>query len=303
MSKSEIAKKVSLFKYVVVGSGFYGSTIAERIANDLNEKVLVIEKRSHIGGNSYSKIDAETGIECHEYGSHIFHTSHKQVWDYINGFCGFNNYRHKVLTQYQTKLYQIPINLNTINIFYGKNLKPFEIDAFLQTEIKKDRVTEAANFEEKAISLVGRPLYEAFIKGYTLKQWGINPKNLPASIIERLPVYKNYCSDYFTDPYQGIPLDGYSAVFERMLEHKNIEVLLNTDYFDVKQCIADNSLVIYTGAIDRFFDYKYGRLSWRALRFEKEVHKVDDCQGIAVINYAEENIPYTRSHVPWECSR
>jgi len=286
----------SKFKYVVIGAGFWGATIAERIASDLDEKVLVVEKRNHIGGNSYSEIDAETGVECHKYGSHIFHTSHKHVWEYINRFSEFNNYRHKVFSQYHGQIFQMPINLNTINAFYGKNLKPFEADAFLQAEIAKEGIIKAKNFEEKAISLIGRPLYEALIKGYTLKQWETDPKNLPACIITRLPVRKNYNNDYFDDPYQGIPMDGYDTVFSRMLGHKNIEVLLSTDYFDIKKFIPDSSLVVYTGPIDRFFNYKYGRLTWRSLRFEKEVHKVDDYQGTPVMNYADDNIPYTRIH-------
>ena len=283
-------------KYIIVGSGFFGSVIAERIANDLNEKVLVIEKRNHIGGNCFSEINPETGIEVHEYGSHIFHTSSTKVWKYINQFTEFNNYRHKVLSFYKDRIYFMPINLKTINDFYGKNLSSFEAKAFLSNEITKEKITNPANLEEKAISLIGRPLYEAFIKGYTIKQWGRNPKDLPASIINRLPVNFNYDSWYFDDPYQGIPLHGYGAVFKKMLNNPNIEVLLNTDYFQMRDSLPKDALVIYSGPVDRFFDYKYGVLGWRTLTFEKEVKNLEDFQGTSVMNYSDEQIPFTRIH-------
>ncbi len=283
-------------KYVIVGSGFFGSVIAERIANDLNEKVLVLEQRDHIGGNSFSKVDKETGIEVHQYGSHIFHTSSLKVWKYINQFTEFNNYRHKVLALYKNRIYAMPINLKTINDFYGINLSPSEAKEFLTKEATKENILNPSNLEEKAISLIGRPLYEAFIKGYTIKQWGKNVQDLPASIINRLPVNFNFDNWYFDDPYQGIPLHGYGATFEKILKNPNIEVLLNTDYFQMRDLLPKDALVIYSGPIDKFFDYKYGVLGWRTLSFEREVRNLEDFQGTSVMNYSEEQIPFTRIH-------
>lgn len=283
-------------KYLVVGAGFFGSVIAERIAEDMGERVAVIDKRDHLGGASFSKEDGETGIEYHMYGSHIFHTSIEKVWRYINRFCTFNSYRHKVLTTYENKIYQMPINLETINAFYGLNLKPSEAENFIKEEIKKESIHNPNNLEEKAISLIGRPLYEAFIKGYTMKHWGTDPKNLPAQIITRLPVRFNYKTDYFDDPWQGIPAEGYGELFKTMLSHKNIDLYLNTDFFAVRHLIPPDCCMVYTGRLDQFFDYKHGLLSWRTLTFEREVHEVSDFQGTAVMNYAEASIPYTRTH-------
>ncbi|MGD9580304.1 MAG: UDP-galactopyranose mutase [Vampirovibrionia bacterium] len=283
-------------KYLIVGAGFFGAVIAERIANDLNEKVIVIDKRSHIGGNSYTEVDSDSGIEVHKYGSHIFHTSDKAVWNYINKFCSFNNYRHKVLTEYKNAIYQMPINLNTINSFYGVNLKPYEVEGFLKKEIAKELIVNPSNLEEKAISLIGRPLYEAFIKGYTKKQWNLDPKDLPESIITRLPVRYDHNYFYFSDEWEGIPKEGYTHIFKALLDNKNIDLKLDTDYFDIKDLINKDCLLIYTGAIDQLFDYKYGQLGWRTLRFETEVINVKDFQGTTVVNYADAKVPYTRIH-------
>jgi UDP-galactopyranose mutase len=283
-------------KYLVVGSGFFGSVIAERIADDMGEHVVVIDKRDHIGGTSYSESDRETGIEYHKYGSHIFHTSLEDVWKYINRFCTFNAYRHKVLTRYSNKTYEIPINLETINTFYGLNLKPTEAENFIKEEIDKENILNPANLEEKAISSIGRPLYEAFIKGYTTKHWGTDPKNLPANIITRLPVRFNYKSDYFDDQWQGIPQRGYGELFKNLFAHQNIDLYLNTDFFDMRNLIPADCCVIYTGRLDQFFDFKYGILNWRTLSFEREIYPVPDFQGTSVMNYAEVSVPYTRTH-------
>lgn len=283
-------------KYLIVGTGFFGAVIAERIANDLKEDVVIIDKRSHIGGNSYSEVDAKTGIEIHTYGSHIFHTSDKRVWEYTNKFCSFNNYRHKVLTEYKNHIYQMPINLNTINSYYGINLKPYEVEEFLNKEITRANITNPSNLEEKAISLIGQPLYEAFIKGYTRKQWNVDPKELPASIITRLPVRYDHNYFYFNDEWEGIPKEGYHSIFTRLLDNEKIHLNLKTDYFDIKEHVNKNCLLIYTGAIDGLFDYKFGQLSWRTLKFEKEIMNVNDFQGTTVMNYAEESVPYTRIH-------
>jgi UDP-galactopyranose mutase len=285
-------------KYLVVGAGLFGSVIADRIARDKNKKVAVIEKKPHIGGNCFSDIDKETGIEYHVYGTHIFHTSSEKVWSYISEFTKFNGYRHQVLTMYRDKVYQMPINLETINMFYGLNLKPFEVQAFLDAEIKKENIKNPQNLEEKAVSQIGRPLYEAFIKGYTEKQWQKDCKQLPMSIIARLPVRKNYDESYYFDFWQGIPLDGYTEIFQRMLSHKNIDLYLNMDFFETRDRIPPSCLIIYSGPIDRFFNYKFNRLEWRTLEFEKEVINVEDYQGTSVMNYAERTVPYTRIHEP-----
>ena len=285
-------------KYLIVGAGFFGSVIAERIANDINERVLVIDKRDHIGGNAYSEFDKETGIEFHKYGPHIFHTSSEKVWNYINKFTSFNNYRHQVLSVYKNKVYQMPINLETINSFYQKNLKPYEVDEFLESEIAKEKIVDPQNLEEKAVSLIGRPLYEAFIKGYTEKQWQKDPKILPASIINRLPFRKNYNESYYFDKWEGIPLYGYTEIFKKLLEHKNIELKLNVDFFGIKDQIPETCTVVYSGPIDRFFNYKFGKLEYRTLEFKKEVINVEDFQGTAVMNYPESSVKYTRIHEP-----
>lgn len=283
-------------KYLIVGSGFFGATLAERIANDLGEQVLVVERRSHFGGNSFSEQDAETGIECHRYGSHIFHTQNARVWEYVNKFTKFNQYRHRVWTTYQGRVYSMPINLSTINQYYGKALSPDEARRFLDREIARDRVAAPANLEEQAINLIGRPLYEAFIRGYTAKQWETDPTKLPASIITRLPVRFHYDDRYFSDPYEGIPVDGYARIFERMLAHPRITAKAGTDFFDLRSQVPADCLVIYTGPIDRYFDYKHGELSWRTIDLEKEVVPVNDFQGTSVMNYADEDIPFTRIH-------
>jgi len=285
-------------RFIIVGSGFFGSVLAERISNVLKEKVLVIEKRNHIGGNCYSEIDTETGIEFHKYGTHIFHTDNRIVWDYITGFTEFNGYFHQVLTTFRGKVFQMPINLETINSFYNINLKPYEVEGFLEKEISKEGILNPVNFEEKAISMIGRPLYEAFIKGYTKKQWQQDPASLPVSILNRLPFRKNYNESYYFSRWQSIPLEGYTTIFSKMLASPLIELKLNTDFFSIKDQIPAESKVFYSGSIDRYFGFKYGRLDWRSLRFEMEYLDFDDFQGTSVMNYAEEAIPYTRIHEP-----
>jgi UDP-galactopyranose mutase len=290
--------QVSNYKYVLAGSGFLGAVIAERIANVLNSPVLVLEKRSHIGGNCYSETDPETGIEFHKYGTHIFHTSNEKVWKYINQFASFNQYRHQVLTTHEGKVYQMPINLETINSFFSISLKPFEVEEFLKKQIEKENAGVVNNFEEKTISLIGRSLYEAFIKGYTLKQWNINPADLPESLIRRLPFRKNYDENYYFSKYQGIPSNGYTAIFKKMLTHPLIDLRLNTDFFEIKEQLNKDAIVIYSGPIDRYFNYSLGKLNWRTLLFEKSVQNVEDFQGTSVMNFADASVPYTRMHEP-----
>ena len=283
--------------FLVVGSGFYGSVIAERIASILKKKVLILERRNHIGGNCYSEYDKSTNIEYHKYGSHIFHTSNKKVWDYINSFTIFNSYKHQVLTNFKNKIYQMPINLETINSFFNKNLSPHEAEKYINKISKKYYKNKYDNFEEKALSQIGLELYSAFIKNYTEKHWDTNPKNLPASIFNRLPLRFNYNEDYFKNCiWQGIPKDGYTKIFKRLIDNKNIRLKkesynLNKDY-DVKY------MTIYTGPLDRLFNYKLGKLKWRSLLFKKKIVNVNDYQGTSVINFPEKKFRFTRIHEP-----
>ncbi|MDR1731744.1 MAG: UDP-galactopyranose mutase [Synergistaceae bacterium] len=284
-------------KNLVVGAGFWGAVIAERLASQLNEKVVVIDKNRHPGGASWSEIDPETGIECHLYGSHIFHTSLERVWDYVSKFTSFTNYRHRVLTTYRDRVYPLPVGLGLINAFYGLNLKPCEVPDFIRRETRGEKgPDDAANLEEKAISLVGRPLYEAFIRGYTKKQWGRDPKDLPAEIISRLPVRTTWNLDYFDAIYQGVPAEGYGKFFERLLSNPRIDFFPGVDFYDIDCKIPEDCTVFFSGAIDRFFDYRYGSLEWRSLCFEFRTEPVSDFQGTSVMNYADEAIPWTRVH-------
>lgn len=284
---------------IVVGSGFFGLTIAERCATQLGLKVQVIDRRHHIGGNAYSEVEPETGIEVHRYGAHLFHTSNQLVWDYVNTFTSFTPYQHTVYTTFRGEVFPMPINLGTINQFQRAAYSPSEARAWVAEQAGQH--TGTANFEEKAISLVGRPLYEAFIKGYTAKQWQTDPRELAAEIISRLPVRYTYNNRYFSDTYEGLPVDGYTPWLERMADHPNITVTLNTDFFDASQPVNKDACVgvtpvVFTGPIDRYFDYAHGDLSWRTLDFEEEVLPVGDFQGTAVMNYADEDIAYTRIH-------
>lgn len=286
---------------LVVGSGFFGLTIAERVASELGLKVTVIDRRGHIGGNAYSYADPETGIEVHKYGAHLFHTSNKKIWDYVNRFTTFTNYEHKVYTTHKDVVYPLPINLGTINQFFEKAFSPAEAKAFIAEQAAEFRSAEAQNLEEKAISLIGRPLYEAFIRDYTAKQWQTDPQELPASVISRLPVRYNYDNRYFNDSYEGLPSEGYTAWLEKMASHPNIQIELNSDFFDPsspynKVVTVGRVPVVYTGAIDKYFDYQHGQLGWRTLDFEPEVIEVDDFQGTSVMNYADASPEFTRIH-------
>jgi UDP-galactopyranose mutase len=285
-------------KIVIIGVGFFGSVIAERIANVLEIPVTVLEKRSHIGGNCYSEIDKDTGIEYHKYGTHIFHTDNEKVWEYINRFTAFNSYRHQVLSTHKEKVFQMPINLETINSFYNINLKPHEVTSFLQKEVANETNLDISTFEGYTISKVGRPLYEAFIKNYTLKQWNIEPKSMSASIIKRLPFRTDYNESYYNSSYQGIPTDGYTSIFKKLLSNSLIDVRLNSDFFDIKNKLTKDALIIYSGPIDQYFDYCYGKLDWRTLEFEHEIKPHNDYQGTSVMNYADLEVPYTRIHEP-----
>jgi UDP-galactopyranose mutase len=286
---------------VVVGSGFFGLTIAERVAEELGLRVLVIDRRDHIGGNAYSEADPETGIEVHRYGAHLFHTSNERVWEYVNRFTEFTPYVHKVYTNHRGEVFPLPINLGTINQFFRAAHGPEEARRLIQEQASELSAGDARNLEEKGISLIGRPLYEAFIRDYTAKQWQTDPTELPAEVISRLPVRYDYDNRYFNDTHEGLPVGGYTAWIERMADHPNIEVRLSTDFFDETQEVTKSSTVgrvpvVYTGAIDRYFDYAEGALSWRTLDFEREVLPVKDHQGTPVMNYADADVPYTRIH-------
>ena len=281
---------------VIVGSGFFGLTIAERCANELGLKVLVLERRHHLGGNAYSEADPETGIEVHQYGAHLFHTSNKKVWDYVNRFTAFTDYQHRVYTSHEGQVYPMPINLGTINQFFDAAYTPDEARALIKEQAAELGDKEPENFVEKGISLIGRPLYEAFIAHYTAKQWQTDPEQLSADIISRLPVRYTYNNRYFNDTYEGLPVDGYTAWLEKMADHPNIEVRLETDFFEVADEYKGTVPIVYTGPVDEYFDNCEGELSWRTLDFEREVVDTGDFQGTPVMNYPDPDVPYTRIH-------
>lgn len=282
------------YDLAIAGAGFFGATIAERCANELGIRVLLIDKRGHIGGNAYSETDPSTGIEVHKYGAHLFHTPNRKVWDYLQGFTEFTSYQHRVFTVRDGQVYAMPINLGTICQFFGRHISPDEARDLVREQAAELGEEQPSNLEEKAISLIGRPLYEAFIRGYTAKQWQTDPRDLPASIITRLPVRYSFDNRYFNDPYEGLPVDGYTAVFNRMLDNPAIDVKLDTDFFDIRPHLPPTLPIVYTGPIDRYFDFRLGPLNWRTLDFEREVVETGDFQGIPVMNYADENIPFTR---------
>ena len=274
------------YDFLIVGSGLYGIVLARQMT-DSKKKVLIIEKRNHIGGNCYT--EEYQNINIHKYGPHIFHTDNKTVWDYVSRFSEFNNFINRPKVLYQNKLYSFPINLMTL-------YQLWEIKTPEQAEKKLKELivpnSNPKNMEEWVISHVGKQIYETFIKGYTKKQWGKSPDQLPANIIKRLPIRLTFDDNYYTHRYQGIPIGGYTKMFQNMLE--NVEVRLDTDYFEKKSywdSLANN--IVYTGKLDEYFDYKYGELEYRGLRFENKILQ-GDYQGNAVINYTDENVPYTR---------
>jgi UDP-galactopyranose mutase len=282
------------YDLLVVGAGFYGAVIAERAASVLGKRVLIIDRRPHIGGNAYSEIDPATDIEVHKYGAHLFHTPNRIVWDYLNRFTKFTDYRHRVFTRYRDGIYPMPINLGTICQFFGRAFTPVEARELIHQQAGELSGKEPSNLEEKAISLIGRPLYDAFIRGYTAKQWQTDPRDLPPHIITRLPVRYTFDNRYFNDRFEGLPVDGYTKIFERMLAHPNIETRLGVDFFSLKSRIPREFPIVYTGPIDRYFDYSEGDLGWRTIDFDRQVISSGDFQGAPVINYADEDVPFTR---------
>jgi UDP-galactopyranose mutase len=290
-----ILKDIDSAEVIVVGSGFFGSTIAERVSTQLNRKVVILEKRQEVGGNAHTYIDNPTGIEVHKYGSHLFHTQNERVWNYITSFSLFNNYQHRVFAKHYDNYYSLPINLHTISQFFGKAFTPNEAINHLSSLSISNRAL-IASFRDKALELIGSDLYSAFFKNYTEKQWQTNPDTLSADIFSRLPVRFNFNSNYFSDTYQGLPVDGYHSIFARMLENRNIVVHTGCDALEYASYFRNNQLVIYTGPIDRFFSYRFGPLNWRTLDFDIEMLDQPDFQGTAVINYVDSDVPFTRIH-------
>jgi UDP-galactopyranose mutase len=275
------------YDYLIVGAGLFGSVCARELT-DMGFKCLVIEKRSHIAGNCYT--ENINGINVHKYGPHIFHTSNKKLWEYINRFTEFNHFRYTPKVYYKENIYSFPINLMTLYQVYGVET-PEEAERKLQSV--KIPIDNPKNLEEWALSQIGQELYDIFIKGYTIKQWGRSPKELPTSIIKRLPIRLTFDDNYYFDTYQGIPVDGYTIIFERLLE--GIDIKLNTDYFSDKAWFDSVAhTVIYTGPVDKFYNYEFGKLEYRSLIFEEEYLPIEDYQGVAGMNYTDETVPYIR---------
>ena len=281
---------------VVAGAGIWGCTVA-RVLADAGLAVLVLERRSAPGGNCRCEKDEASGAEVHVYGSHIFHTSDSKTWSFVNRFTAFNGYQHKVLARHAGKTYFLPLGLALLNSFYGLELKPGEVADFIAAEVAKSGIPGTPrNFEEQAVSFVGRPVYEAFIKNYTAKQWGCDPKELDASIIRRLPVRASYDVNYFADLLQGIPRWGYNALFAEMLHRTGITLRCGTDYLAERKHIPSGVPVFYSGPVDELLGFRFGPLPWRTLRFERETLPVADFQGTSVVNYTDADVPYTRIH-------
>ena len=278
------------YDYLIVGSGLFGACVANRLKN-MGKKVLVIEKRNHIGGNVYT--ENIEGINVHKYGAHIFHTDYKDVWDYVNSFVEFNRYTNSPIARIGNEIYNMPFNMNTFSKIWSDVITPEDALRHIEEERREMEGKEITNLEEQAISLVGRTIYEKLVKGYTEKQWNRKCVDLPASIIKRLPVRFIYDNNYFNDAYQGIPIGGYTLLIDRMLD--GVEVKLNTNFFDNKlEYMNMAEKVIYTGPIDEFYNYSLGHLEYRSLKFDTKIFDIDNYQGNAVVNYTGTEVPYTR---------
>ena len=277
------------YDYLIVGTGLFGSVFAYQ-ANKYGKKCLVIDKRQNVGGNIYT--EEIEGINVHKYGAHIFHTSNKEIWDYINKFAEFNRYTNSPIANYKGEIYNLPFNMNTFNKLWGV-ITPEEAKNKIEEERKNDFTENPKNLEEQAINLVGKTIYEKLVKGYTEKQWGQKANELPAFIIKRLPVRFTYENNYFNDLYQGIPIGGYTKIIQKMLE--GIEVRLNCDFFENREELEKiANKIVFTGQIDKYYNYKFGELEYRSLKFETEILDKENFQGNAVVNYTEYDIPYTR---------
>lgn len=293
-------------KVLLVGAGLSGAVIGRTLA-EAGHVIEIVDSRTHVAGNCHTERDADTGVMVHVYGPHIFHTDDAEVWDYVNRFANFKPYKNRVKATSldptgKRQVFSLPVNLHTINQFFGKTLRPQEAHDFITTEQADTSITDPQTFEEQAMRFVGRDLYEAFFKGYTIKQWGVSPRELPASILKRLPVRFNYDDNYFFHQFQGMPEHGYTAMVEQILDHPAITVRLNTSF--TRDQAEGYDHVFYSGPLDGYFDYELGRLGYRTLDFERFTHE-GDYQGCAVMNYGEESVPYTRitehKHFsPWE---
>ena len=290
------------YRFLIVGSGFSGSVLANQLVSKLDCSIDIWDERSHIGGNCHTKRDTETNVMVHEYGPHIFNTDKKEIWDFVNRFGEFRPYVHRVKAKSGGKVYSLPVNLHTINQFFGKTFTPDEAKVFLETLADKT-ITDPQNFEEQALRFIGKELYLAFFYGYTKKQWGCEPTELPASILKRIPVRFNYDDNYHNNIYTGIPVEGYTAVMEKMINHPKIKVTLNKKYSSETDT-SQYSHVFYTGPIDAFFNYEFGRLGYRTVVFEKG-YANGDFQGTIQMNYCDMDVPQTRitehkHFTPWE---
>jgi UDP-galactopyranose mutase len=290
-------------KFLIVGAGFSGAVLANQLAKELDCIIDVWDERSHVAGNCHTKRDAETNVMVHEYGPHIFNTDKKEIWDFVNSIVEFIPFINRVKANYGGNIYSLPVNLHTINQFFNKTFGPEEAKAFIK-DLGDKSIAEPQSFEEQALKFLGRDLYHAFFYGYTKKQWGCEPAELPASILKRLPVRFNYNDNYYNNMYQGIPVNGYTELVEKLLDSPKINIVLNKKFKYSHALHAAYSHIFYTGPIDAFFEYKFGRLGYRTVTFEKHIAD-GDYQGNAVINYCDETVPFTRVHehkhfAPWE---
>jgi len=293
-------------KFLIIGTGFSGAVIARQLVETLDCHVDIWDERLHIAGNCYTKRDDATGVMVHQYGPHIFNTDNERVWEYVNHFGEFRPFVNRVKASTDRGVFSMPINLLTINQFFGKNMGPDEARAFVAS-VGDSSIREPRNFEEQALKMLGRDLYEAFFKGYTIKQWGVDPKELPASVLKRLPVRFNYDDNYYSKKHQGIPLHGYTEVIRSILDHPKISISLNKRFelSSLEELQGKYNHLFYTGPLDAFFDYSEGRLGYRTVTFERIATESHDYQGNAVINYPGEDVPWTRIHehkhfAPWE---
>ena len=290
-------------KYLIIGAGFSGAVLAHQLCKNSDCSIEIWDEREHIGGNCHTERDAETGVMVHKYGPHIFNTDKKEIWDFVNSIVEFKPFINRVKANYKGNIYSLPVNLHTINQFFNKTLDPKEAKVFIESLGDKS-ITEPQSFEEQALKFLGKDLYHAFFYGYTKKQWGCEPSELPASILKRLPVRFNYNDNYYNNIYQGIPVNGYTELVEKLLDSPQINISLNKKFIYSDDLLSIYDHIFYTGPIDAFFDYKFGRLGYRTVTFEKHVAD-GDYQGNAVINYCDETVPHTRVHehkhfAPWE---
>ncbi|MDA8777424.1 UDP-galactopyranose mutase [Pontimonas sp.] len=293
LSWPEAQTNIRNYDLIVVGSGMFGLTVAERASNLLGKRVLIIERRGHLGGNAFTEIDKESNIEVHKYGPHIFHTSNERVWEYVRRFTDFNSYRHHVWSRVGDDIYPLPISLATLSKIEGRVLDPTQAREWLRRETLE--INSPSNFEEKALASLGPRLYEMFFRGYTAKQWETDPRDIPAEVFGRLPIRFDFSTRYFSDSFEGIPTDGYSEWLARMGDSERIDFAFHTDFADVRGDLPALIPLVYTGPLDEFFKFEFGRLSWRTLDFEFQTLAVKDFQGTSQINFPEQTVPFTRT--------